>query len=198
VLLVVTGLPCSGKTTLARRMSELLSLPLVTKDDIKERLFDTLGWSDRLWSRRLGEATYAILFHFIETLVASGRSLVAESNFPPGWTAERLSLIRKKYPFRLLAVECIARSEILERRWRERAERGTRHPGHNDPAALEEFLQLVREHTGPDDYGRLGIPPGAVFVGEVDTSIEVQDLEPILAIIRKQVDGEESGRHSIE
>ena len=36
LLILVTGLPCSGKTTLAVRMADELGLPLVTKDDIKE------------------------------------------------------------------------------------------------------------------------------------------------------------------
>lgn len=46
-VILVNGLPATGKTTLARRIATDLRLPLLAKDAIKETLFDTLGWSDR-------------------------------------------------------------------------------------------------------------------------------------------------------
>lgn len=184
-LLIVTGLPCSGKTTLARKLAFSLSLPLVTKDDIKERLFNSLGWSDRQWSRKIGLATYDILFYIIETHLAGHHSLIAESNFPPASAAKNFNRIRSKYPFNLLALECIARSNILEARWRRRAERSTRHPGHNDASALDEFIQTIRDHTSPDGYGRLGIPEGAVSLGVVDTSSKPKNIPAVLELYQK-------------
>ena len=43
LLVVVSGLPASGKTTVGRVLSEGLSLPLIDKDAILEALFDSLG-----------------------------------------------------------------------------------------------------------------------------------------------------------
>jgi predicted kinase len=43
---LITGLPGSGKTTIARPLAHALGLPLVAKDAIKETLFDTLGTDD--------------------------------------------------------------------------------------------------------------------------------------------------------
>jgi tRNA uridine 5-carbamoylmethylation protein Kti12 len=48
-LVLVTGPPTSGKTTLARPLAHHLDLPLLGKDAIKEALFDTLGTGDRAW-----------------------------------------------------------------------------------------------------------------------------------------------------
>ena len=39
-LIVVTGLPGAGKSTVARTISAQLGLPLLDKDDVLERLFD--------------------------------------------------------------------------------------------------------------------------------------------------------------
>ena len=66
LLIIVNGPPGSGKTTLGTRIAETFDLPFINKDGIKELLFDTLGWSDREWSKRLGAATYTILYHIIE------------------------------------------------------------------------------------------------------------------------------------
>ena len=53
-LVVVAGPPGTGKTTLAAKIAEDFRLPLITKDGIKESLFDSLGTGDREWSRKLG------------------------------------------------------------------------------------------------------------------------------------------------
>jgi 2-phosphoglycerate kinase len=47
MVIVITGPPCAGKTTIARRVAERFSLPWMGKDMVKELLFDALGWQDR-------------------------------------------------------------------------------------------------------------------------------------------------------
>jgi hypothetical protein len=37
-------------------LSQELRLPLVSKDSIREELFDRLGWKDRKWAQELGKA----------------------------------------------------------------------------------------------------------------------------------------------
>ncbi len=55
-LIIILGPPGTGKTTLGKRIAKDLNLPFVHKDGIKELLFDKLGWSDRVWSRKVGIA----------------------------------------------------------------------------------------------------------------------------------------------
>ena len=43
---VISGLPGSGKTTLGRRLASVLDLPLIDKDDILDRLFESKGIGD--------------------------------------------------------------------------------------------------------------------------------------------------------
>ena len=61
-VILVTGLPAAGKTTVSRALSEALTLPLLSKDTIKESLFDVLGVRDREWSLRLGAAANSVLW----------------------------------------------------------------------------------------------------------------------------------------
>src|SRR4029453_4876249 len=50
---VISGLPGSGKTTLARRLAPNLGLPLIDKDDILDGLFESKG-SGSAAGRRAG------------------------------------------------------------------------------------------------------------------------------------------------
>lgn len=62
VMIVVSGLAASGKTTVGRSIAAGLSLPLIDKDDILEALFDRLGCENREQRRRLSRASDEILF----------------------------------------------------------------------------------------------------------------------------------------
>lgn len=59
---IISGLPASGKSTLARALAERLSLPLIEKDEILESLYDSLGIGDHAWRHRLSRASDDVLF----------------------------------------------------------------------------------------------------------------------------------------
>ena len=59
--ILVTGIPASGKSTMAKYLSKELGIPMFSKDEIKERLFDTLGFQSREEKVRLGVAAMEIM-----------------------------------------------------------------------------------------------------------------------------------------
>jgi predicted kinase len=61
-LVIIDGKPGSGKSTLAGIIHEKLGVPVVSKDGIKEYLFDTLGSKDREWSQTVGAASMEMLY----------------------------------------------------------------------------------------------------------------------------------------
>ena len=65
-VIIISGLPCTGKTTLGHKIAKRYNLPFISKDAVKESLFDSLGCDTREWSKRLGQATYPILYYFME------------------------------------------------------------------------------------------------------------------------------------
>ena len=81
LVILVSGPPCVGKTTLATRLASQLGMPLLSKDSIKETMFDTLGWSDREWSKKLGVASITLFYQWIDSQLVAGQSIVAESSF---------------------------------------------------------------------------------------------------------------------
>jgi MoxR-like ATPase len=52
-IIVVSGMPGSGKTTVARELAPALNLPLFDKDDILEGLFESRGIGDAVWREKL-------------------------------------------------------------------------------------------------------------------------------------------------
>jgi predicted kinase len=175
-LLIVSGLPCAGKTSIAERLAVELSLPLMTKDGIKEQLFKALGWKDRDWSRQLSRASVELLLYFAESQLAAGNSLIIESNFQPELAGPRLRAMQARYAVSLFQVFCRADTNILYERFKART--GTRHPGHTDEQYLEEFPALLA-HT-PQETLDLGCP-----VVVVDTTdFQKVDYPTLLMAVR--------------
>lgn len=171
---IVTGLPATGKTSIARSIARVHSLPLLTKDEVKEILFERLGWGEREWSRRLGRASSDILLQFLRAHVAVSLPCVIESNFPPE-AANDMLLLQRECPFRPFQVVC--RTEGTELLQRFSARTGRRHPGHGDEQLLEELKpQLLAARYEPLAIG------GVLW--ELDTTDWGSvDLDPLLAAV---------------
>ena len=183
-LVIITGLPCTGKTTLAVKLSQRLGFPLVHKDGIKEILFDTLGWHDREWSRRLGGATYELQYYFIEILLARGLSLIAESNFDPQYAGQRLADLSRRHNAATVQVLCKTDGHVLLERFRARASSQERHPGHVDADTVDELApRLLTGRITPLDL------PGPLI--EVDTTnfatVDYEDLAVRLSHFREGI-----------
>jgi len=142
-LLIVSGLPCAGKTSISERLAIELSLPLITKDGIKEQLFYSLGWKDRDWSKQLSQASVELLLYFAESQLAAGNSLIIESNFQPDLAVPRLRAMQTCYSAALFQVFCRADAETLYQRFKART--GRRHPGHADEQYLAEFKAKLEQ-----------------------------------------------------
>ncbi len=137
LLVLVTGLPGAGKTSVGRTLSECLAIPLLSKDAFKQRIFDTLGWMYKAWSRRVSEASHRILDYIVEEELKAGRSLIIESNFKPEIDSARFQEFQSRFGIVGVQVLCWADGDVLfERYWARHQE--NRHPGHIESATPEE------------------------------------------------------------
>ena len=64
-IVIINGIPGTGKTTIAKPLADQLGFPLISKDTIKEFLFDTIGVGDREWSQMLGKASSEFLYSLV-------------------------------------------------------------------------------------------------------------------------------------
>jgi predicted kinase len=127
-IIIVTGLPATGKSTLAREVSARLRVPLLAKDAIKEPLLDCFGATDAAQSRRLSDASFAVLFALTRDVVASGADAVLEGNFRPG---EHEASFRSS-SVRIAQILCVLDEPQRLARLAARARDLTRHAGHRD------------------------------------------------------------------
>ena len=142
-MVIISGLPCSGKTALAQRIAAQFSLPFISKDGFKERLFDTLGWTDRAWSKKLSVASYNLVFHMLEVQLEAGRSCIIEGNFDPAIHSQTFAALKHTHAFQVIQVHCVTDADVLLERFQARWASGARHPGHADHVTLPEMQALV-------------------------------------------------------
>ncbi len=132
-LVIVAGVPGSGKTTLARDLARRLAVPLISKDTIKEGLFDALGSGDLAWSRSLGRASHVVMY----AVAAEAGSAVLDSHFWRGTAEPDLMALSRP----LVQVYCRCPVELAVLRYRQRMDSPDRHPGHHPEHQSDEVIE---------------------------------------------------------
>ncbi len=128
-LIILSGLPASGKSTVARALQTAFPYPILEKDRIKECLFDTLGFQSHEEKRRLDAAAARILLQTAEDILTAGGSVILDNNFDTA-AGEALRSLQERCRPRSATVLLTADEETLYARYLERDLAHTRHPGH--------------------------------------------------------------------
>ena len=131
-LVVVSGPPGSGKTTLAHEIARALPCPAICRDEIKEGMVHAQGQGFQGGhGDPLTQRTFPLFFEVVRVLIGSGVTVVAEAAFQaPRWRPELESLSELA---RLRIIRCnVAASVSFERAVRRAAGNEHRLTAHGD------------------------------------------------------------------
>ena len=102
---------------------------MVSKDILKEHLFDTVGFKNRQEKVALGIAAMEIMYHFAELHLKIERTIILENNFE---NLSKPGLIRlmETYKCNTITVFFHTEKSVLEERFLKRDKSPERHRGH--------------------------------------------------------------------
>ncbi|MBE5961396.1 MAG: hypothetical protein E7256_08420 [Lachnospiraceae bacterium] len=194
-LILIAGMPATGKATFAEYLSKKIGVPRACKDQVKEILFDQVGFRSSVEKRKLGIASNHLLYYMAEAQMRTGGNIILENVFHDR-EKEELNALAKKYSYEILTVLFQGQMDAVYQRYMEREMSPERHRGHaavgydsqndrNDscppPIPLEEFREWIHS-MGISEFslGKTVLVDTTDFTG-VDYPELVKQIEGIIA-----------------
>ncbi len=148
-LIVVSGPPASGKTTLAHALAQAVHCPAICRDEIKEGFVG--GTASTSFEPEPGDAANraatAAFFEVVELLIRRRVTLVAEAAFQHHRWAPRITQVSESANIRI--VNCVTDTAVAhERRVRRWRDERWRQRFHADPD-LRQLVRIQRDTSEP-------------------------------------------------
>ena len=135
---------------MAEVMSKRLKLPVISKDTVKELLFDNVGFQSRAEKVKLGIASMEIMYYIAGQLMKAGQPFILENNFE--YSSEYgIKNLLENYQYSALTITLTGDYKVIYQRFLERENSPDRHRGHvvNDcyPEKKEDNLKTLKAKT---------------------------------------------------
>lgn len=127
--ILIAGMPASGKSTIARYLAEKLEIPMISKDSLKEIMFDEIGFGSREEKNKLGRASMKIMYHIAEQMMQVKAPFILENNFEDISKDELMQLL-EKHDYIAITVRLTGDYEKIYERFAARDRSPERHRGH--------------------------------------------------------------------
>ncbi len=149
LLIVVTGSPASGKTTLAHILADKINCPLISRDELKEGLINTLNVEHTQLDKSVDLHVYDTFFEIIDLLISRKISIVIEAAFQDKLWRPKLSNLLGKASIKI--VICKTNHDLIKDRFAKRLlENSDREKYHGDQSLIlskERFAELTENYN---------------------------------------------------
>ena len=193
-IIVLTGMPATGKSTVCRALTREFGFPIVEKDAIKEQLFDTLGFSCYAEKRALDHAANAVVIHMVERILEAGGSAIVDNNFDTE-SGRKFSALLERYAPKCACVFLRGDLDVLHERYTKRDNSHARHLGHvlqehYPPREGDSLYYTMTRDEFYEKFMKRGMdsftcPGGRIEVDTTDFSRV--DTEAIVAEVKKML-----------
>ncbi len=148
-LIVVHGLSGTGKSTLAKAISDSLAMTLLQTDVLRGELFSPTdaapGYSQGRYAAEQREQVYLLMLQRAEELLQKGCSVVLDGSFLSTQTRQAAALLAQRFKAFPLFLRCacplpVARQRVVERRKK----------GERESEIVSGWLELQRQADEPD------------------------------------------------
>lgn len=128
VLLIVVGLPGTGKSYFAERIAEKIDAKILRTDEIRKELAGIKKGEHRyedfgkgLYTEEMTKKTYEEMYRRAKEIIRKGDSAILDATFSKKTQREGAYEIAKELNVPYLAIECICPEEIVIKRMKERS-----------------------------------------------------------------------------
>ena len=126
-LILVTGLPASGKTTIATHLAKDLGLQYVGKDQYKIEMYEKYGFSSAKEKKILNEKSEGRMYSKLYALLQNGENVVFDKWICKDYS--RIDAIVKELGLEVVVIYLNCKVEVAVRRYNSRIDSGERHIG---------------------------------------------------------------------
>lgn len=127
--ILVTGIPAAGKSMMAEFLAENLGLPVISKDKIKEIMYEDIGFRSREEKVKLGIASMNIMYYTASQLMKNNQPFILENNFEKISEVPLLRIL-EKYSYTAITITMTGDYHKIYERYVERNYSPDRHRGH--------------------------------------------------------------------
>jgi len=149
LLIVITGPPASGKSTLAKLLAQQVHLPVLSRDELKEGYLQTLKQSHSEAGENIGIHIYESFFQIAELFVSKNISVIMEAAFQDKLWKPKLEPLSEKAVIKIIV--CKTDFNLIQERFSKRiTSNADRERFHGDASmSKEELEQLTANYQPP-------------------------------------------------
>jgi len=176
LLVVITGRPASGKTTLAHILSKDIKLPLLSRDEPKEGYINAMGVHHNNVGNSVDWHIYETFFQTINLLISQGVSLIIEAAFQHKLWKYRLPDFLEKADVRIIV--CEINPALAKMRFTNRLSNDPNREKFHEDKSDEKLASLI------EAYERINIDTPMLAVDTSDNYYP--GLEKIVSFIKQK------------